>query len=171
MTAALFAMVLAAAPACAGAQPQTTTTPTPAASPAVAMQPTGMQIKLTTIFVDDQDKALHFYTDVLGFVKKDDVSNNGYRWLTVVAPDNKDGAQLQLASAANPAGKAFQQALYQQKQPAVMFYTDNIKRDYETIMGKGGRFAMPPTDITYSWIAQLDDTCGNMVQITQLANP
>jgi len=128
-----------------------------------------MKIKLTTIYVDDQDKALRFYTEVLGFAKKADFSNGGYRWLTVTSPDDADGVELQLALNNNPPAKAYQEAIFQQGQPAVMFFTDDIKADYERIKAKGVEFKMPPTAVTGSTIAQLNDGCGNMVQITQLA--
>jgi len=127
-----------------------------------------MKIKLTTIYVDDQEKALRFYTEVLGFIAKGDFSNNGFRWLTVASPEEPDGTELQLALSDNPAGKAYQQALFAQGQPAIMFYTDDVKADYERIKAKGGEFTMPPTDVTASVIAQLNDGCGNLVQITQL---
>jgi predicted enzyme related to lactoylglutathione lyase len=128
-----------------------------------------MKIKLTTVYVDDQEKALRFYTDVLGFAKKADFSNGGYRWLTVASTEQPDGTELQLALNNNPAAKAFQQATFQQGQPAVMFFTDDIKADYERIKGRGAAFNMPPTATTGSTIAQLNDTVGNLVQITQLA--
>lgn len=128
-----------------------------------------MKIKLTSLYVNDQDKALRFYTDVLGFTKKSDFSNGPFRWLTVVSPDEPAGTELQLALNNNPASKAYQQALFQQGQPAVMFFTDDIKGDYERIKARGAEFTMPPTEVTGSTIAQLNDTCGNLVQITQLA--
>jgi predicted enzyme related to lactoylglutathione lyase len=127
-----------------------------------------MKIKLTSIYVDDMDKALHFYTDVLGFVKKADFSQGSYRWLTVASPEDPDGTELQLALNDNPAAKAYQQALFQQGQPAVMFFTNDVKSDYERIKAHGAEFNMPPTEVTGSTIAQLSDTCGNRVQITQL---
>ncbi|HLK23441.1 MAG TPA: VOC family protein [Caulobacteraceae bacterium] len=127
-----------------------------------------MKIKLTSIYVDDQQKALDFYTDKLGFAKKADFTNGPYRWLTVTSPDEPEGAELQLALNNNPAARAYQEALFQQRQPAVMFFTDDIKSDYERIKAKGGAFTMPPTEVTGSTIAQLEDTCGNLVQITQL---
>jgi predicted enzyme related to lactoylglutathione lyase len=127
-----------------------------------------MKIKLTTIYVDNQDKALRFYTDVLGFAKKADFSNAGYRWLTVASPEQPDGAELQLALNDDPAGKAYQQAKFKQGQPAVMFFTDDVKGDYQRITARGAEFNMPPTDTTGSTIAQLNDTVGNLVQITQL---
>ena len=128
-----------------------------------------MKIKLTSVYVDDQDKALRFYTDVLGFAKKTDVSQGPFRWLTVASPEEPDGTELQLALANNPAAKAYQQALFQQSQPAVMFFTDDIKGDYERIKARGAAFTMPPTEVTGSTIAQVNDTCGNLIQITQLA--
>ena len=127
-----------------------------------------MKIKVTTIYVDDQDKALVFYTDVLGFTKKNDFGNSGYRWLTVVPSEDPEGVELQLASSTNPAGKAFQQATFQQGQPAIQFFTDDIKADCDAIKAKGVALRMEPTDVTASTIAQLDDGCGNIVQITQL---
>ena len=128
-----------------------------------------MKIKLTTIYVDDQERALRFYTDILGMAVKADFSNGPYRWLTVISPDEPDGTELQLALNDNPAAKAYQQAMFQQGQPAVMFYSDDIKGDHERITARGGAFSMPPTEVTGSTIAQLNDTCGNLIQITQLA--
>ena len=128
-----------------------------------------MKIKLTTVYVDDQEKALRFYMDVLGLIKKADFSNGPYRWLTVVSPEAPDGVELQLALNDNPAGKAYQQALFQQGQPAIMFFTEDVKDDYERVKGRGAEFKMTPTEVTGSTIAQLHDGCGNLVQITQLA--
>lgn len=127
-----------------------------------------MKIKLTSIFVDNQDQALRFYTDVLGFTKKADFSNGPYRWLTVASPDESNGTELQLAANDNPAAKAYQQAVFQQGQPAIMLYTDDINADYERIKAHGAEFTMPPTDVTGSTIAMLNDTCGNVVQLVQL---
>lgn len=127
-----------------------------------------MKIKLTSIYVDDQEKALHFYTDVLGLQKKNDFSNGGYRWLTVSSAEDPNGTELQLAASNSPAGKAYQQALFSQKQPAIMLFSDDIKADYARITGKGGKFSMEPTDTTGSTIAQIEDGVGNIVQITQL---
>jgi predicted enzyme related to lactoylglutathione lyase len=127
-----------------------------------------MKIKLTTVYVDDQEKALRFYSDVLGFAKKADFSQGPFRWLTVVSPEEPDGSMLQLALNNNPAAQAYQQALFQQGQPAVMFFTDDINADCEGIKARGGEFKMPPTQVTGSTIAQVNDTCGNLIQITQL---
>jgi predicted enzyme related to lactoylglutathione lyase len=127
-----------------------------------------MKIKLTSLYVDDQANALRFYTEVLGFAKKADFSQGPYRWLTVGAPDEPDGTQLQLALNNNPAAKAYQQAMFQQGQPAAMFFTDDVKGDYEQIKARGAEFTMPPTPVTGSTIAMLKDSCGNLIQITQL---
>ncbi len=127
-----------------------------------------MKIKVTSLYVDDQDKALRFYTDVLGFTKKADFSNGPYRWLTVASPEEPNGTELQLALNNNPAAKAYQQAMIQQNQPAAMFFTNDIKSEYERIKACGAEFTMPPTDVTASTIAMLKDTCGNLIQITQL---
>ena len=128
-----------------------------------------MKIKVTSLYVDDQEKALRFYTDVLGFVKKTDFSNGPYRWLTVAPSEDPDGIELQLALNNNPAAKTYQQAIFQQSQPAIMFFTDDVKADYERIKARGAEFTMPPTDVTGSTITMLKDTCGNLVQLTQLA--
>jgi predicted enzyme related to lactoylglutathione lyase len=129
-----------------------------------------MKIKLTSVYVDDQDKALRFYTEVLGLAKKTDVSQGGYRWLTVGSLEEPDGTELQLALNDNPAAKAYQQALFEQGQPAAMLFTDDIKGDYERIKDRGAEFTMPPTAVTGSTIALLNDTCGNRIQLTQLAH-
>ncbi len=127
-----------------------------------------MKIGLTTVHVDDQDKALRFYTEVLGFQKKADVSNGPYRWLTVVSAGDPDGTQLLLESNADPAARAFQEARFSQNQPAAMFFTDDVRGDHERIQARGARFTMPPTDVPGSTIAILDDTCGNLIQISQI---
>ena len=128
-----------------------------------------MKIKLTSIYVDDQDKALRFYTEMLGFTKKADFSNGPFRWLTVGSPEEPEGAELQLALNDNPAAKAYQQAIFEQGQPAAMFSTDDVRADYERIKARGAEFTTPPTDVTASTIAMLNDTCGNLIQLTELA--
>lgn len=127
-----------------------------------------MKIKLTNVYVDDQEKALRFYTEVLGFVKKSDFSQGPFRWLTVASAEDPNGTELQLALNNNPAAKTFQQAMFQQSQPAAMFFTDDLQADYERMKARGAEFTMPPKDVTASKIAMLNDTCGNHVQITQL---
>jgi len=128
-----------------------------------------MKIKLTSIYVDDQEKALAFYTGVLGLTKKADFSNGPFRWLTVASPDEPEGTELQLALNDRPAAKAYQQAMFEQGQPAVMFFTDDVKGDHERVNARGGAFVMAPTEVTGSTIAKLNDGCGNLVQITELA--
>jgi predicted enzyme related to lactoylglutathione lyase len=127
-----------------------------------------MKIKLSSVHVDDQEKALRFYTEVLGFVTKADFSQGPYRWLTVASPEDPDGTELQLALNDNPAAKAYQQAMFQQRQPAAMFFTDDVQADYERLKAHGAEFTMPPTDATASKITMLNDTCGNLIQVTQL---
>ena len=127
-----------------------------------------MKIKLTTVHVDDQEKALRFYTDLLGFVKKADFSQGPFRWLTVGSPEEPNGTELQLALNDNPAAKTYQKALFQQSQPAAMFYTDDLQADCERMKAQGVEFTMPPTDVTASRIAVLNDTCGNLIQLVQL---
>src|SRR3984893_15576623 len=109
-----------------------------------------MKIKVTSLFVDDQDKALRFYTEVLGFAKKTDFSQGSFRWLTVVWPEEPDGWQLKLGLSDIPAGTAYKQAIFQQGQPAAMFNTDDVKGDYERIKAGGAVFTMPPTDVAGS---------------------
>ena len=103
--------------------------------------------------VDDLDKALRFYTEVLGFVKKTDFTNGPYRWLTVASPEEPDGTELHLEKNDNPAAKVYQQAKFQQGQPAAMFYTDDVQADYERMKARGAEFTMPPKDVTASKIA------------------
>ena len=128
-----------------------------------------MKIKLTSVYVDDQAKALRFYTEVLGFTKKADFTNGPYRWLTVGSAEQPDGLELQLALNDDPAARAYQEALFKQSKPATMFFTDDLKADYERIKARGAEFTMPPTATTGSTIAMLKDTCGNLIQLTQLA--
>jgi len=128
-----------------------------------------MKIKLTRVYVDDQEKALRFYTETLGFVKKADFSQGDYRWLTVASPEEPDGTELQLALNDDPAAKACQQALFQQNQPAAMFFTDDVQSDYERMTASGAEFTMPPAKVTGSTIAMVNDICGNLIQLTQLS--
>jgi predicted enzyme related to lactoylglutathione lyase len=127
-----------------------------------------VKIKVTGIYVDDQEKALRFYTDVLGFVKKTDVTQGPFRWLTVASAEEPDGTELQLTPNDNPAARAYQQALFEQGQPAAMFYVDDVQREYDRMKPLGAEFTMPPTKVTGSTIAMLNDTCGNLIQITAL---
>ncbi len=127
-----------------------------------------MKIKLTTVFVDDQGKAFKFYTEVLGFVKKADVTAYDFRWLTVVSPEEPDGTQLQLGPNSNPAAKAYQEAIYKQGIPAAMFFVDDVEKEFQRLKELGVKFTTEPTKTPGSTNALLDDTCGNMIQLTQL---
>src|SRR2546430_2495113 len=128
-----------------------------------------MKIKLTSVYVDDQAKALRFYTEVLGFAKKADFSQGAYRWLTGASPEEPNGTELQLALNDSPAAKAYQVAIFQQGKPAAMFFTDDVKGDYERIKARRAEFTMPPTCVTATAIPMLIHTCGNLIQLTQLA--
>ena len=128
-----------------------------------------MKIKVTSIYVDDQEKALRFYTDVLGFVAKADVVNGPYRWLTVASPEEPDGTELQLALNDNPAAKSYQQSMFEQSQPAAMFHTADLQGDYDRLVSKGVRFTAPLMKEAWGSMATLDDTCGNLIQLTQPA--
>ena len=124
-----------------------------------------MKIKLTNIYADDQEKALRFYTEVLGFRKKADFSNGPFRWLTVASPEEPNGTEL-LNN--DPAAKVFQQAMFQPKQPAAMFFSDDVQADYRRMKAGGAAFTTPPTDVTACPMAMLKDTCGNLIQLTQM---
>jgi predicted enzyme related to lactoylglutathione lyase len=102
-------------------------------------------------------------------VKKTDFSQGPFRWLTVASPEEPDGTELQLALNDNPAAKTFQQAMFQQGQPAAMFYSDDVQADYERSKARGAEFTMPPTQVTGSTIAMVNDTCGNLIQLVQLS--
>lgn len=127
-----------------------------------------MKIKVTSLYVDDQEKALRFYTDVLGFVKKADFSQGPFRWLTVASPEEPNGTELQLALNNNPAARTYQQAMFEQSQPAAMFYVDDVQREHDRMKPLGAEFTMPPTKVTGSTIAMLNDTCGNRIQLVTL---
>lgn len=129
-----------------------------------------MQIKLTSVFVDDQDKALKFYTEVLGFQKKMEFSAGTYKWLTVVSPQEPDGVQLVLEAneGFNTAAKPYQQAIFAQGIAAANFFVEDVQKEFERLQGHGVKFTKEPTKTTGSTIAVLDDTCGNLIQITHL---
>jgi predicted enzyme related to lactoylglutathione lyase len=129
-----------------------------------------MKIKLTSVFVADQEKALVFYTRVLGFVKKMDITAGKFRWLTVVSPEEPDGTQLVLEpnEGFNPAAKLYQEAIFKQGIPAANFFVDDVQGEYDRIRKAGVVFTMAPTKTPGSTIATFDDTCGNLIQLTQL---
>jgi catechol 2,3-dioxygenase-like lactoylglutathione lyase family enzyme len=128
-----------------------------------------MKIKLTKVYVDDQDKALAFYTEKLGFVKKAEVVNGPYRWLTVASTEDPDGIELQLALNDDPAGKAYQQAVKAQSQPAALFHTSDLQGEYDRLAALGVSFTVPLTNEAWGSMATVDDTCGNLIQLTQPA--
>jgi catechol 2,3-dioxygenase-like lactoylglutathione lyase family enzyme len=130
-----------------------------------------MQIKLTSVFVDDQEKALKFYTEVLGFQKKHDFAGGGnYRWLTVVSPEEPEGVQLVLEAngGVNPAAKTYQGEIFKNGIPAANFFVGDVQKEFERMKQLGVKFTKEPTKTTGSTIAMLDDTCGNLIQITHL---
>lgn len=127
-----------------------------------------MKIKLTSVFVEDQNKALEFYTKVLGFVKKSDFPAGKFRWLTVVSPEEPSGTQLVLEPNDNPAARSYQETIFKQGIRTTMFFVEDIQKEYQRLKRLGVKFTMEPTKTPGSTIAVFDDTCGNLVQITQL---
>jgi catechol 2,3-dioxygenase-like lactoylglutathione lyase family enzyme len=127
-----------------------------------------MKIKLTSVFVDDQDKALKFYTEVLGFEKKEDIPVGEFKWLTVVSPEEREGTELLLEPDDNPAAQIFKKSIHDQGIAAAAFVVDDIQSEYERLTGLDVEFKMEPTDMGSSTIALLDDTCGNLIQIYQV---
>ena len=126
-----------------------------------------MKISHNGVFVDDQEKALQFYTEVLGFVKKEDIPVGEFRWLTVVSPDDLDGTELLLEPNENPAAKQFQKAISEQGIPATMFSVKDLQKEYERLTELGVHFVVEPTDYGSYSIASFRDTCGNVIQIIQ----
>jgi predicted enzyme related to lactoylglutathione lyase len=127
-----------------------------------------MKIKVTSVFVNDQEKALKFYTEVLGFVKKNDVTVGQYRWLTVVSSEDQNGIELLLEPNDNPAAKEYRKAIFEQGIPAMALFVDDIQKEYEKLKELGVVFTMQPTKVTGSTIAVFNDSCGNLIQINQL---
>jgi len=127
-----------------------------------------MRIKLTSVFVKDQEKALQFYTGALGFVKKSDISAGQYRWLTVVSPEEPDGTQLVLEPNENPAARAYQEAIFIQGIPAASFFVDDVQKEYDRLKKMGVAFKSGPTQAGPAMIAVFEDTCGNLIQISQV---
>lgn len=126
-----------------------------------------MRICLASVFVDDQARALAFYTDVLGFVKKQDMPAGEFRWLTVVSPEGPGEVELLLEPNDNPAARTFQQAIYEQGIPATMFAVDDVPAGYQRLHGLGVRFQVEPMQAGPVMLAVFDDTCGNLLQIFQ----
>ena len=127
-----------------------------------------MKIKLSSVIFDDQEKALKFYTEVLGFVKKTELPAGEYKWLTVVSPDGPDDLELGLEPNVNPAAKTFQEALFTQGIPATSFPSDDVQKEYERLKALGVRFTMEPTTTEYGTLAMFDDTCGNLISMHQV---
>jgi catechol 2,3-dioxygenase-like lactoylglutathione lyase family enzyme len=127
-----------------------------------------MQIKLASVFVDDQDKALKFYTEVLGFEKKQDFANGAYRWLTVGAADGSNDTQLLLEPNAHPAARQFQTAIYADGIPATILFSSDFQRDYERLRGSGVRFKSEPISAGWGTSVIFDDTCGNWINLAQV---
>ncbi|MFE3263946.1 VOC family protein [Streptomyces sp. NPDC059215] len=126
-----------------------------------------MKINLTSVFVDDQDKALRFYTEVLGFVKKTEVPLGEHRWLTVVSPEQPDGTELVLEPDVHPAVKPYTEALVQDGIPATSFAVDDVRAEFDRLRGLGVYFTQEPVEMGPVITAVLDDTCGNLIQIAQ----
>ncbi|MGW4109875.1 VOC family protein [Actinosynnema sp. NPDC004786] len=126
-----------------------------------------MRIHLSSVPVDDQEKALRFYTDVLGFAKKEDVPVGPDRWLTVVSPEDPDGTQLLLEPDGHPAVKPYKEALVEDGIPITAFAVDDVHAEFERLRGLGVRFTQEPLDVGTVVIAVLDDTCGNLIQLAQ----
>jgi len=126
-----------------------------------------MKIIVTSIFVHDQDKALEFYSEKLGFVKKEDVPVGKFRWITLVSPDDQDGTELLLEPNDHPAAKDYQKKIFADGIPATMFGVADIRKEYKRLIEKGVMFTMEPTEMGEVTIAVFDDTCGNLIQILQ----
>ncbi len=127
-----------------------------------------MKIILTSVFVNDQEKALQYYTNILGFVKKHDVPAGKFRWLTVVSADNQNGTELLLEPNDNPAAQEYQKAIYAQGIPATSFGVDNVRKEYERLVALGVKFTMEPIEMGNVIIAVFDDTCGNFIQMMEI---
>lgn len=128
-----------------------------------------MKIKYTKIFVNNQDKALKFYTEILGLVKKSDITSGGYRWLTVVSPEDQNGTELILELNDNPAAKTYQKAIFEQSIPAANFDVSDVRAEHERLKKLGVKFTMEPFQVMENVIiAIFDDTCGNLIQIQQM---
>ena len=126
-----------------------------------------MKIIVTSLFVDDQDKALAFYTETLGFIKKHDVPTGEFRWIALVSPDAEEGTELLLEPNNNPIAREYQEKLFAEGVPATMFGVDDVQKEYERLVEKGVEFFMEPTTMGDITIAVFDDTCGNLIQIIQ----
>ena len=127
-----------------------------------------MRINLASVLVDDQEKALRFYTDVLGFVKKTEFPVGEHRWLTVVSPEDPDGVELALEPDEHPAAKPFKEALVADGIPYTSFAVDDVQAEFDRLSGLGVTFVQPPTEMGPVTTAVFDDTCGNLIQIAAM---
>jgi catechol 2,3-dioxygenase-like lactoylglutathione lyase family enzyme len=130
-----------------------------------------MKINLASVLVDDQDKALRFYTEVLGFTKKTEIPLGSHRWLTVVSPEDPDGVELVLEPDEHPAAKPFKDALVEDGIPFTSFAVEDVQREYERLSALGVRFTQQPLSHGPVTTAVLDDTCGNLIQIAAVSSP
>ncbi|KYD08183.1 MULTISPECIES: VOC family protein [Heyndrickxia] len=126
-----------------------------------------MKIIVTSIFVQDQDKTLKFYTETLGFIKKHDVPVGEFRWIALVSPDGQDGTELLLEPNDNPAAKEYQEKIFSQGIPATMFGVEDVREEYNRLIKHGVKFTIEPTEMGDVTLAVFDDTCGNLIQIAQ----
>lgn len=126
-----------------------------------------MKIIVTSIFVQDQDKALEFYSETLGFVKKEDVPAGEFRWITLVPPNDQDGTELLLEPNVHPAAREYQKKIFDEGIPATMFGVTDVHKEYKRLMEQGVKFTMEPTKMGEVTLAVFDDTCGNLIQIAQ----
>ena len=126
-----------------------------------------MRIKIASIFVDDQDKALEFYTEKIGFIKKNDIPVGDYKWLTLVSSDALDGMELLLEPNVHKAAKAYQKAIFSDNIPATTLFVDDIQKEYERLIELGVEFTTEPAKMGTARIAVFNDTCGNLIQLTE----
>lgn len=133
----------------------------------VKKERTALKIKVASVIVDDQDKAEKFYTEVLGFEVKENIPVGEFRWLTVISPDNRDGAELALEPNDNPAAKTFQKAMFDQGIPFTMLFVEDLQKSYEKLVASGVVFTVQPTDMGGTFAAIFNDTCGNLIMIAQ----
>jgi predicted enzyme related to lactoylglutathione lyase len=126
-----------------------------------------MKIIVTSIFVEDQDKALEFYSETLDFVKKQDVPAGAFRWITLVSPEDQDGTEILLEPNNHPAAKEYQKKIFAEGIPATMFGVADVRKEYERLLKHGVKFTMEPTEMGEVTLAVFDDTCGNLIQIIQ----
>ncbi|WP_142826379.1 VOC family protein [Planococcus soli] len=127
-----------------------------------------MNIIVTSLFVENQDKALEFYSGTLGFVKKHDIPMGEFRWITVVSPDHQQGTELVLEPNVHPAAREYQQKIFAEGVPATMFGVEDVQKEFERLLEHGVSFTIEPTEMGNVKIAVFDDTCGNLIQIAQM---